>query len=88
MNLGDVFGRWRRKTEAGSLQFYGGTGTIHRTGHLNVETKNGEVVAVWFRCQLLPFDQVEVTEARADEMRFLGEDLPMIIEGIVLDRGE
>ena len=45
---------------------YGHTGTIHRTNHLNVEVnENGVVVAVWFRCMLLPFDQTVVGPKRS-----------------------
>lgn len=50
-------------------RFYGNGGTIHNTNHLDIETRNGEVVAVWFRCATLPFEQVEVNEQRAKEMR-------------------
>lgn len=49
-------------------RYYGDGGTIHDTGHLHVETHNGKVVAVWFRCQLLPFEQVDVDSHRATEM--------------------
>ena len=38
--------------------FYGGDGTIHQTGHVDVQlNKDGEVVAVWFRCRMLPFEE-------------------------------
>jgi hypothetical protein len=48
---------------------YGGTGTIHRTGYLDVETdRTGTVVAVWFRCQMLPFRQMNVKDDRAQSM--------------------
>lgn len=48
---------------------YGDNGTIHRTGHLDVEVdKDGKVVAVWFRCMMLPFKQANVDEQRANEM--------------------
>lgn len=49
-------------------RFYGGNGTIHSTGYVDVETYEGEVVAVWFRCSMLPFKQTEVGDARAEEM--------------------
>jgi len=51
------------------VRFYGDGNTIHSTGHLDVETSNGAVVAVWFRCQTLPFKQVEVDAHRAEHMR-------------------
>lgn len=58
--------------------FYGGDGTIHGTELLNVETYKGKVVAVWFRCLMLPFDQTEVDKFRRDSM--LDEhNLPKII---------
>ena len=39
-------------------RIYGRDGTIHGTHYLDVETVGSEVIAVWFRCQLLPFKQV------------------------------
>ena len=52
-----------------SPNYYGDTKTIHGTGHVDIETYNGEVVAVWFRCTTLPFEQHTVGKYRADEMR-------------------
>ena len=49
-------------------RYYGGNGTIHGTTELDVETRDGKVVSVWFRCCLLPFRQTEVDKSRADEM--------------------
>lgn len=50
-------------------RFYGGGNTIHRTTYLHVETsRDGTVVAVWFRCQPLPFLQMTVDAARDAEM--------------------
>lgn len=61
--------RWRLKQElAKPGRFYGGAGTIHGTERLDVEVCDGRVVAVWFRCQPLPFRQVEVDTGRRDEM--------------------
>jgi hypothetical protein len=57
-----------RSRLAPDSRYYGGAGTIHRTRCLDVETFNGTVVSVWFRCQLLPFQQVEVHGTRATEM--------------------
>lgn len=35
---------------------YGGTGTIHRTGTIDIQLDDsGTVTAVWFRCLQLPF---------------------------------
>jgi len=61
--------RWRlHQAIAGDSRYYGDGGTIHHTGRLDVETFKGKVVDVWFRCQVLPFHQVEVTPDRAAEM--------------------
>lgn len=49
-------------------RYYGDGGTIHGTTHLDVEVHDGRVVSVWFRCQPLPYRQVEVAFARADSM--------------------
>lgn len=54
---------------------YGHNRTIHRTTYLDVETKDGDVVSVWFRCMALPFKQVEVGGDRAKEMQSI-RDLP------------
>lgn len=51
------------------VRAYGGDMTIHQTTELDIETFNGEVVAVWFRCQPLPFNQSDASKQRADEMR-------------------
>jgi hypothetical protein len=60
---------WQLKQRAARPgRYYGDGGTIHDTGYLHVETCNGRVVSVWFRCQMLPFQQVEVDEARAESM--------------------
>lgn len=55
-------------------RFYGGDGTIHGSTELDVETRDGKVVAVWFRCAALPFKQVEVDAERAKEMRRMYAD--------------
>lgn len=69
-------------------RFYGGDNTIHHTGHLDVETRDGEVVAVWYRCQMLPFEQEEVDDDRARSMRSAmhhpAGPYGMFIEGIEL----
>jgi len=53
---------------------YGHDKTIHRTGNLNVEVdKHGKVVAVWFRCMALPFDQRVVDADRAKTMQEIYE---------------
>lgn len=51
-------------------RFYGGDGTWHQTGEINVELDSeGKVVSVWYRCQLLPFTQRVVDSKRARAMR-------------------
>ncbi len=36
--------------------FYGDLGTVHGTGEVNIQqNKDGRVINVWFRCQVLPF---------------------------------
>lgn len=62
---------WRRRQnefKRTGTRYYGNGGTIHRSGHLDIETFHGTVVAVWFRCQPLPFRQHEVIGPRASEM--------------------
>lgn len=64
------FSLWARKQRAAKPgRFYGDGGTIHDTTFVDVETHQGEVVAVWFRCQMLPFKQTDVKINRAIEMR-------------------
>lgn len=67
-------------------RYYGDGTTIHHTGYLDVETHEGEVVAVWFRCQMLPFQQVEVDGIRAPEMRHHQPYLPSLTGVEVRDR--
>jgi hypothetical protein len=62
------FRRLVKACEAKDTRYYGDGGTIHGTQHLHVETFRGTVVAVWFRCHPLPFEQVEVDGERATDM--------------------
>lgn len=67
-------------------RFYGRNGTIHGTEQLDVEIDaQGLVVAVWFRCQPLPFRQANVLNQRADDMRkmYEGHPAPAIV-GVTL----
>jgi hypothetical protein len=51
-------------------RYYGDGGTIHGTEYVDIETDSaGRVVAVWFRCQMLPFEQTTVHDVRAHYMR-------------------
>lgn len=63
---------WRKKQDAAKpSRYYGDGGTIHGNTDLDVETSDGKVVVVWFRCQPLPFRQVDVGWHRAKEMRLM-----------------
>lgn len=56
------------KTE-GEGRRYGDGGTIHSSPALDVEVDpKGRVVAVWFRCQMLPFEVAHVDYARGADM--------------------
>jgi hypothetical protein len=46
------------RPKEGTGRYYGGWGTIHGTDSLDIVVNEfGSVVAVWFRCQQLPFRQ-------------------------------
>ena len=65
---------------------YGEDRTIHQDGYFDVETRNGEVVAVWFRCVPVPFLQSKVDAGRAREMQNMYSTLNVTpVTGIVLD---
>ena len=52
------------------LRTYGNTGTIHGSTELDIEVDDrGQVVAVWFRCQTLPFRQANPGPERSADMR-------------------
>jgi hypothetical protein len=79
--------KWRLKQRlARPARFYGGEGTIHQTGWLDVATHHGTVVSVWFRCQNLPFNQTEVGADRAASMERMHERMKLTgsptIEGV------
>jgi len=60
---------WRKKQKLASPStYYGGEGTWHRNEMLDVETHDGVIVAVWYRCMMLPFRRIEVDAERANEM--------------------
>lgn len=49
---------------------YGDEATVHGNGEVNVEVDaHGRVVAVWFRCALLPFTQSNVGWDRVKSLR-------------------
>lgn len=68
------------------LRYYGSDMTIHAGGEVNVELDHdGHVVAVWFRCQPLPFTQTITNSGRAQEMRNMYRHQPAPpIEAVVL----
>jgi hypothetical protein len=76
---------WRRR-QAGfkekGTRYYGDGGTIHSSGHIDVETCNGKVVAVWFRCQQLPFKQAEIEKRSAKEKKGMTERLKLSLHGV------
>lgn len=57
-----------------TTRFYGDGGTIHGTTHVDVETRDGHVIAVWFRCTALPFIETAVDSDRALEMKRMYTD--------------
>lgn len=81
---------WQRKQELASpSRYYGDGGTIHQSVYLDIETDDyGKVVAVWFRCQLLPFYQTITDPDRADDMRRAYREgyIPALTGVEVLDR--
>lgn len=50
---------------------YGHSDTIHGTQEVNVERdpETGGVIAVWFRCAMLPFTDQVVDAERMEEMK-------------------
>ena len=79
---------WKAKQKAAKpSRYYGDGGTIHTSTDLDVEVDpKGQVVAVWFRCQPLPFNQSEVDFERSDEMRRMYERPSVALTGVeVLD---
>lgn len=64
--------RWALKQALAGphARYYGDGGTIHSSRLLDVEvTQHGEVVSVWFRCQMLPFRVSVVGDRRAEHMK-------------------
>lgn len=63
-------------------RYYGDGGTIHSSGHVDVETRGEEVVAVWFRCQPLPFRQTDVDSGRAIDMKRMYQAQKFSLRGV------
>lgn len=82
----EIDGLWQAKQAlAHPGRYYGEGGTIHGTTELDVEICDGTVVAVWYRCQQLPYNEVRVSRSRvADVVRLEGE-LPAITGVELLD---
>lgn len=64
---------------ASTSHTYGLDQTWHRTETVDVEIRDGHVVAVWFRCQMLAFTENAVDQARADDMVAHADDASPII---------
>lgn len=84
----DVALQRRAPTVPDGSFFYGDGTTIHHTNYLHVETHGTRVVAVWFRCRLVPFKQVEVPTQRADEMTDASKSLPALTGLTFVEDGE
>lgn len=76
----------QRACAASGTRYYGDGGTVHGSTVLDIETRDGKVVAVWFRCQALPFGQVEVDRERAAEMESMYKSnwIPPEVHGVEL----
>jgi hypothetical protein len=61
-------------------RFYGDGTTIHGTTAIDVEVEDGVVVAVWYRCQMLPFVQHDAKGSS------VGRGNPNIkVRGVIID---
>jgi hypothetical protein len=71
------------------LRYYGSDMTIHDNESLDVEVdEHGQVVAVWFRCQPLPFVQSRAGKERSSSMRdmYLNGDVPWVDAVVLRDQ--
>lgn len=83
--------RWLDKQAlAAPSRFYGDGGTVHSSGVLDVEIHDGRVVAVWYRCQQLPYQVTTVSPERSAEMDEMhsNQDWPKITGVELLDWSE
>lgn len=86
----DSLGQYERRQaecKRSGTRYYGAGGTIHGSARLDVEICAGEVVAIWFRCQRLPFRQDIVGESRANLLIEESANLPEIC-GVEVRDGE
>ena len=65
-----------KQRAASPSRFYGDGGTIHASTDLDVEVHDGQVVAVWYRCQQLPYRVSVVGPERVAEMVATGQGCP------------
>lgn len=64
---------------------YGNDKTWHDSTAVDVETdRHGNVVAVWFRCQMIPFEQHIVDESRARDMIHATKGLSLKLQAVKL----
>ena len=84
LNGSQIFSDERRKI---NHSFYGGRKTIHNNNYLDVSTRKGKVVSVWFRCLALKFEQSEVDDNRAKEMELMYKSKDSIqgIDSIIIE---
>jgi hypothetical protein len=76
MSLQNIFRKLRRERTV----VYGGSAAIHSSMHVDVETdEQGRVLAVWFRCMQLPFEQKTAQPDRQLELKQAPSALPRII---------
>jgi hypothetical protein len=70
-----------KRKQKEEISVYGHNKTIHGTTHLDIELdKEGNVVAVWFRCMPLPFRQHSTNDERAEQMRLMyREPVPLLV---------
>lgn len=69
------------------VRVYGHSGTIHSSEQLDIEVNaNGTVIAVWFRCQQLPFKQSYANGSRAANAKVPNPRLPRLVAVEVIDR--
>ena len=76
---------WNKKQKEAAktgTRYYGDGGTIHHSNQLDVETYQGRVVAVWFRCQPLPFKESIVDLARSASMDNLYDGNSYLLTGV------
>lgn len=69
--------------EANGSRTYGWNGTIHHSEEVDIQIgPDGKVIAVWFRCQMLPFSVSHVELNRSTP----NNELPRIMAVEVIDR--